>query len=680
MPLVSKTFDQLLDFTRTTAATFVGSNGLIQTTPASVNLLLQTQQFDNAAWGKDRITVTANSTTAPDGTSTAESVVATAVLGTHGFGTAPSVTITSGVTYVASVYAKAAGYNFLRLRIFPGSGNLDTYFNLATGAVATVAAGVTASIQDAGNGWYRCVCVFTAAATATNSIFVFQPHIASADGVTSFTGDGTSGIFIWGAQLEAVPDANLALGSELNVASVPFTVFRDVSTSTASPTLVNTVIGKAYRLQLNISTNTSTGSSALRIGGGPISASGGVPAGFTGNLILYFVAASAGALTIVGDGPGVNFTVTSVSVKEITGTVGMPSTYTRNNGGRFPPRFDYDPVTLAPKGILIEEQRVNLLTYSEDFSDVSWVKVGAGTASAPVVTADYATAPNGTMTADRVVLTLNGGITPSDYSALQKNIGSGTQSTSVWLKTTDGSTVSVALRNATFSVLTVTGVWQRFTLENQASTNNFQLILRGTYGTSDSADILVWGAQLEAGAFATSYIPTVASTVTRTADFTNIVAPNFASWYNQSEGTFVVEVSPTGFVAGGNTRFLEANDGTANNRKPLFFANNTAGVSSQIRVGGVDQALLSSAATGIFAPNVILRAATAYATNDFAASYNGAAAVTDASGSVGSTATRLDIGYATSAGAGNEMLNGHIRSIRYFPTRLSNAQLQALTV
>ena len=58
--MTTYTFQSLFDFTRTTSGTFVGSNGLIQTTPASVNLLTFTQDFDNAAWTKTAATVTAN--------------------------------------------------------------------------------------------------------------------------------------------------------------------------------------------------------------------------------------------------------------------------------------------------------------------------------------------------------------------------------------------------------------------------------------------------------------------------------------------------------------------------------------------------------------------------------------------------------------------------------------------
>lgn len=191
-------------------------------------------------------------------------------------------------------------------------------------------------------------------------------------------------------------------------------------------------------------------------------------------------------------------------------------------------------------------------------------------------------------------------------------------------------------------------------------------------------DVSIQMPQLEAGAFATSYIPTTTLAVTRNADNAVMTGTNFSSWYNQSEGTFVINLTPVGAPTGAaNTRFLEANDGTANNRKPLLFSSGTGVVASQYRVAGADQAFLSSAA-GVFAPNVNLRIATAYAVNDFGASYNGATAVTDNSGSISNTATQLTIGYATS-GAGSEIYSGHIRFIAYYNTRLPNTTLRALS-
>ena len=111
MPLVSRTFDQLIDFTRTSAGTYVDETGKIVSTPASRNLLTFTQEFDNAAWGKTAATVTANTTTAPDGTSTADTLSADGTSSSH----AVIQAVSSGFARCSSVYLKAGTNNFAQI-------------------------------------------------------------------------------------------------------------------------------------------------------------------------------------------------------------------------------------------------------------------------------------------------------------------------------------------------------------------------------------------------------------------------------------------------------------------------------------------------------------------------------------------------------------------------------------
>jgi hypothetical protein len=187
-------------------------------------------------------------------------------------------------------------------------------------------------------------------------------------------------------------------------------------------------------------------------------------------------------------------------------------------------------------------------------------------------------------------------------------------------------------------------------------------------------------AQLEIGAFATSFIPSAASQVTRAVDSASIIGNNFARWYNQTEGTVYAAVRPIAQPAVGKiARFLEINDGTTTGRNPLFFGENAAGsvsATAQYRVGGVNQASLT-AATNPFLANTLLTVASAYMQNDFAASFNGTSAITDSSGSVLSGAVELDIGYARSAPT--EPLNGTIARIAYYNRRLANTELQGIT-
>jgi hypothetical protein len=180
----------------------------------------------------------------------------------------------------------------------------------------------------------------------------------------------------------------------------------------------------------------------------------------------------------------------------------------------------------------------------------------------------------------------------------------------------------------------------------------------------------VWGAQHEVGAAATSYIPTVASQVTRTGDVANISAPNFAPWYSQSEGTFVAEYSSFAATSATSKAVTASYDGTGNNRLMIYLFTDAPAFTAT--VGGVSQALLSTA--GVTA-NSVVKSAVAFRANDFAFTTNGGTVVTDTSGSLPVT-NSLALGSL----AGSIPLNGHLRRIVFYPTRLTNVQIQALTL
>ncbi len=162
--------------------------------PQRTNLTLWSEDFTNVAYAKTGTTVSANTTNAPDGATSADSLVETTATGFHlisrsGF---PSGTNT------LSIYAKANTRNFIYVAIFNGTSDFGAYFNLSNGTIGTINLGVTAVIQPAGNGWYRCSVTYTSDAATVLSI-----GIAQANGTRTYTGDGTSGIYIWGAQFEA---------------------------------------------------------------------------------------------------------------------------------------------------------------------------------------------------------------------------------------------------------------------------------------------------------------------------------------------------------------------------------------------------------------------------------------------------------------------------------------------
>jgi hypothetical protein len=161
------------------------------------NLRIFSEQFDDANWIKSNATVTANAATAPDGTTTADKLIPnTTNTAEHQAAQSTSVTPVIGLQVCTSFYAKPDGYDYASVL---KAGGAQTVFNLANGTVVSTASGHTnATITDVGNGWFRCSVVITSVLNGNEArIYVFNNSAASA-----YAGDGTSGILIWGAQLE----------------------------------------------------------------------------------------------------------------------------------------------------------------------------------------------------------------------------------------------------------------------------------------------------------------------------------------------------------------------------------------------------------------------------------------------------------------------------------------------
>jgi hypothetical protein len=367
--------------------------------------------------------------------------------------------------------------------------------------------------------------------------------------------------------------------------------------------------------------------------------------------------------------------------------------------GNTEPRFDYDPVTLAPRGLLIEEARTNLLTYSEQFDNAAWTKGGS------TVTANATASPDGTTNADKLAEDATTGTHGTTSAVVSKSAVATTYTYTIYVKAAERSAIQMRIADAAVSAnrvicdanlsaqtvaasvggtftnasatITVAGNgWFRVSLTGTTSTETsifciaFVANPTGTisYAGTAGSGLFLYGAQLEAGAFATSYIPTVASTVSRSADVATMTGTNFSTWYNQTEGTFVTDF---GALGGVSARLLTVSDGTINNQ-------------IWMQTGALTQAMLQVYTAGAFVAQIIpanvttgpAKFASAIKANDFAASVNGGAVGTDTSGAL-ATYDRMGIG--TNFNGTSGFTNGHIRAIAYYNTRLPNTQLQTLT-
>jgi hypothetical protein len=165
--------------------------------PSGTNFLLQSEAWNVSPWtatsGSQGATVSGNVTTSPDGTTNADKLIEAAVTGNHFC--LQTLTLTSGTTYTASCFVKASERTRGRLRMSGSGAYWDLDFNLTS---VTVSGGTNPFIQNFGNGWYRIGATFTAN-QASNNFILF---LLDASGTVSYTGDGTSGLFVFGAQIE----------------------------------------------------------------------------------------------------------------------------------------------------------------------------------------------------------------------------------------------------------------------------------------------------------------------------------------------------------------------------------------------------------------------------------------------------------------------------------------------
>lgn len=489
----SKMLDPRITFSRANTASYYDSDGLLKYAainqprfdhnPATgeslgllieeprTNILTYTEDFSATVWGKGNTYISVNATTAPDGTFTADKFYADATNAGHFL--AYNLGTLSAGTYTISLYVKSAGSTKGYFQIYSANGNASVEFDLTSG-IYNAAAGVNATKQDVGNGWYRFSITGTFPAEGAAVYIVAR----DSSGNFSYTGDGYSGFYIWGAQIEQASFATSYIPSKQTFTS---------RASTATYTDVN-------------------------------------------------------------------------------GYVSSAASHTA--------RYNYTSSNLAiPPKLLLEPASNNSFTYSKNFSS-NW---GIGYLT---VTTNATTAPDGTLTASKLVEDATTGVQHIMAQSIGTVASGGIFTFSMYLKAAERQYFSLTahaeyyvvfdLINGTiwqgsqYGTITPAGNgWYRCTATfTKTNTNGTFYALTWLVGGGNNVfngevgkGVYAWGAQVEYGSSATSYIPTVASTASRAADvytsnttlrqadYASITGNNFSSWYRQDEGTINLKAS-----------------------------------------------------------------------------------------------------------------------------------------
>jgi hypothetical protein len=349
------------------------------------------------------------------------------------------------------------------------------------------------------------------------------------------------------------------------------------------------------------------------------------------------------------------------------------------------PRFDFNPVTLACKGLLIEEARTNLFPTSEN---PTWAL------SSEVTTNNNAiTGPDNTASAQSITPTTNSALHYAEentafpatgnyaYSVFLKangynfaqlqisftgnngravfNLSNGTVSSSVNATATVEPFANGFYKcTIVVNVTNISSPAQRLYVFSTASTS--------TFAGNGTSGIYMFGRQLEAGAFATSYIPTTTTALTRNADVATMTGTNFSDWYSAGAGGLAALVLPS--TVSGTRPAIQFDDNTAD--EIIALRGDTTNPELVIVEGGAGQAQIDA---GAIAANTVYNLGAAWATDDCAAAVNGGAAVTD------TTATIPTVTQARLGSDGTNYLNGHLQSIRYWPQRIIDAEVRAFS-
>jgi hypothetical protein len=381
------TTDGQLTFTRASTATRVNASGIIETVASGVprldylgstcpklqlepqrsNLTLYSQQIDNAYWNKQNGTISANSTTSPDGTANADLFTENTATADHAIFDVVSYFV-AGTTYTASFFVKANG----RTKIELASANSNTCplgrFDLTAKTATAVGSSFNAKIEDYGNGWFRCSVSRVAANTGLD-----LPYYAMCitDGVFSYAGNGTSGMYFWGMQMEAGAYAT----SYIPTTSAAVTRLADAAQKDSITSLIGQTAGTIYwesnqiggaQISLNASASVSSDGVQIYASGNTLAVY--IQQGGTARLITTLGAVTQGSNFKIALAYGTNFVrayINGVQTYTTSATIPMPTMAMLNlsfyGGGGAAAKSETKQVLLF-KSILTNAQLAELTT------------------------------------------------------------------------------------------------------------------------------------------------------------------------------------------------------------------------------------------------------------------------------------------------------------------------------
>jgi len=432
---------------------------------------------------------------------------------------------------------------------------------------------------------------------------------------------------------------------------------------------ISTEAGKVYFI--SFAKTSGTGAISLFVGTsqGGSQISSAVVASDDGIYTLSFVAQSDTTwIALRSSTNNATATIDNVSLTEVTFDE-ADGTLTLFEHPNNIPRIEYDS-SGNRLGLLIEESRTNLLPYSANLANWS--------GQYATVTSGY-TAPDGSSDAcllsipstanDRITETVTATSTSATLSVFVK---AGPNSNGDFKILLRNATTATNLFNTTLTItdgVAVNNGWYRHDLTASSGITAGNSLIYYLYvdgANTVGSDNYFWGGQLEAGSFPTSYIPTSGATTTRSADVASISTDAFG--YNQSAGSVVVEAQSK--EVGVNRLYALTEDGGIQDAVYSY-----AGSSGHliIRANNVTEANIDA---GTFVADTYSKLAATYKANDSAVTIDGGTVQTDTSVNLPTTVNTMFFG-ASSTTANH--LNGHIKSIKYYPRRLTNAQLVEIT-